>query len=113
MKYDIERACVTMSVRELCEMAYAGGDLDLRPGTGGGRPSFLRAVLGAKIHRKLQAAAGAGYQAEVTMTHTEGFHGLTFEVEGRADGVIAGEPYIVDEIKTVSGFAFSTVCGRK
>lgn len=107
MRYNIERACIEMSVRELCEMAYSGGDLDLRPGTGGGRPSFLRAVLGAKVHRKLQAAAGAGYQAEVTMTHTEQFHGLTFEVEGRADGVIAGEPYTVDEIKTVSGFAFS------
>ena len=107
MRYNIERACIEMSVRELCEMAYSGGDLDLRPGTGGGRPSFLRAVLGAKIHRRLQAAAGSNYQAEVTMTHTEGFHGLTFEVEGRADGVIAGDPYIVDEIKTVSGFAFS------
>ena len=107
MKYDIERACITLSVRELCEMAYAGGDLDLRPGTGGGRPSFLRAVLGAKVHRQLQAAAGDGYQAEVSMTHTERFHGLAFEIEGRADGVIAGDPYIVDEIKTVSGFAFS------
>mgnify|MGYP003322028246 CR=1 FL=1 len=101
MRYNIERACIEMSVRELCEMAYAGGDLDLRPGTGGGRPSFLRAVLGAKIHRKLQAAAGAGYQAEVTMTHTEQFRGIIFEVEGRADGVMARDPYIVDEIKQI------------
>ncbi len=105
MRYDIERACIVMSVRELCEMAYSGGDLDLRPGIGG-RPSFSRAILGAKVHRELQAKAGANYQAEVSLAHAEIFNGLTFEVEGRADGVIAGEPYVVDEIKTVSARAF-------
>ena len=105
MKYNIERACVTMSVRELCEMAYAGGDLDLRPGMSR-RASFARAAFGAEMHRKLQASAGANYVAEVSLSHAEQFHGLTFEVEGRADGVIAGEPYVVDEIKTVGARAF-------
>ena len=32
MKYEIDRAAVTLSVTELCAWALLGGDLDLRPG---------------------------------------------------------------------------------
>ncbi len=105
MKYDIERAVVTLSVTELCALS-AGGDLDLRLGMGHGAHSVEPAAIGAAIHRKLQAAAGASYTPEVSLVHSVLFHGITFEVSGRADGVIDTTPLTVDEIKTVSSAAF-------
>jgi len=105
MRYDEARACITMSVGELCAYALSCGDLDLRPGMSR-KYSPARAAVGAAVHRKLQREAGVGYQSEVSMTHTELFGDLSFEVSGRADGVIEVEPLTVDEIKTVSGRAF-------
>ncbi len=105
MKYEIERAVVTLSVRELCARALTAGDLDLRPGMGK-RFSRERAELGSTVHRKLQAESGSSYTPEVPMTHTELFHGLAFEVSGRADGILSGDPVTVDEIKTVSPRGF-------
>ncbi len=104
MKYDIEKAAILLSVGELCESALRGGHLDLR--FGGKSASFERAALGGKIHRKLQAEAGAQYRAEVPLTSTVLFHNICFEVSGRADGILEGELLTVDEIKTVSGRAF-------
>jgi Rad3-related DNA helicase len=68
-----------------------------------------RAALGAEVHRRLQAEAGAMYDAEVAFSDTTLFNGICFEVNGRADGIIRkGERDItVDEIKTVSAAAFS------
>ncbi len=105
MKYDVARAVVLLSVTELCTLALRGGDLDLRPGMS--KASMLEhASVGTKVHRKLQAAAGVLYDAEVAMTNTTLFHGISFEVNGRADGVLRTEPRTVDEIKTVSTRAF-------
>ena len=106
MKYDVERAVITASVSELCAYALTGGDLDLRPGMSK-RFSAERAALGAKVHRKLQAEAGALYDAEVMMSNTTVLHGISFEISGRADGILRTQPWTVDEIKTVSGRAFS------
>lgn len=100
MKYDVERAAVLLSVRELCDLALRAGDLDLR--FGGKSFSVENAMIGSKIHRKLQSEAGANYRAEVPMTSTTLFHNICFEVSGRADGIIEGDPLTVDEIKTVS-----------
>ena len=105
MKYNAERAAITLSVTELCALALTMGDLDLRPGMTK-RFSAERAAIGAKVHRKLQSEAGVRYDAEVPMTNTTVFHGLAFEVSGRADGILRTEPLTVDEIKTVSGKAF-------
>ncbi|MBQ8309864.1 MAG: ATP-dependent DNA helicase [Clostridia bacterium] len=106
MKYDVGRAVTMMSVRELCTYALMGGDLDLRPGMGK-RFSAERAAIGAAVHRKLQAEAGAEYTPEVSMSHTVLFRDLCFEVCGRADGIIRTDPVTVDEIKTVGVRAFS------
>ncbi len=104
MRYEIDRACVVLSVGELCARALSAGDLDMRVGSH--QATFERARAGAAVHRKLQAEAGIGYRSEVSMTHVTHFHGISFEVSGRADGVIEGELLTVDEIKTVSGRAF-------
>ena len=106
MKYEIDRAVIAMSVGELCSLALLGGDLDLRIGNAG-RPSVERTAIGAKVHRKLQAEAGVLYDAEVAMTNTTLYRGISFEVSGRADGILQTEPTItVDEIKTVGGRSF-------
>ncbi len=105
MKYDLDRAVIRLSVTELCMTALQEGDIDLRPGKNR-LPLSERAQLGARIHRKLQAAAGAVYDAEVTLSNTTLFHGLSFEVSGRADGILRTDPPTVDEIKTVGEKAF-------
>ena len=104
MKYDVEKAAILLSVRELCELALRGGDLDLR--FGGKIFSPERAALGSQVHRRLQAEAGCNYRAEVPMTSTVLYHNICFEVSGRVDGIIDGTVLTVDEIKTVSARAF-------
>lgn len=106
MKYDVEIAAIRLSVRELCERALIAGDLDLRPGMSR-RPSFERAAVGAAVHRKLQKEAGKAYFAEVSLSNTTLYQGISYEVSGRADGIIETDPVTVDEIKTVSRRAFS------
>lgn len=106
MRYDSEKAAVVLSVSELCHWAHLSGDLDLGRGS---RRSFERAAIGREVHRKLQARAGAMYDPELPLSNTTLYDGICFEVSGRADGVIrAGvRDFTVDEIKTVSGKAFS------
>ena len=105
MKYDVERAVVTLSVTELCAMALLGGDLDLRPGKSK-RFSPERAAIGTKIHRKLQGESHVCYDAEQAMCNTTMHNGIAFEVSGRADGVLFTDPLTVDEIKTVGAAAY-------
>ncbi len=105
MRYDANRAVMLLSVRELCAYALRDADLDLRHASG--RAAMLeRAAIGAKVHRKLQDAAGAEYMPEVSLSHTYYYNGIAYEISGRADGMIRTDPWTVDEIKTVSGKAF-------
>ncbi|MBQ9760100.1 MAG: ATP-dependent DNA helicase [Clostridia bacterium] len=106
MKYNSEKAAIELSVTELCRLALLSGDLDLSRSV---RFTQERAAMGAELHRKLQASAGAMYNAEVAFSHTALYHDICFEVSGRADGVIraGARDFTVDEIKTVSGRAFS------
>lgn len=87
-----------ISVRSLAEFIRRSGSIDAR-----GRSFDLDAMQkGAQLHRKLQAAMGSGYAAEVSFRHTTDFDDLSLTVEGRADGVFTrdGERWI-DEIKGV------------
>ncbi len=104
MKYDVERAVLTMSVRELCALAEGPRDLDLRRHSGS--PSLSSALLGTSIHTRLQKEAGGLYTPEVSLVHTVLYKGIGFEISGRADGVITGDVLTVDEIKTVKKKAF-------
>ncbi len=102
VKYNSDRCCVTLSVRELCERACRSGDLD------SSRYAGADAMLaGADIHRKLQAQAGGFYRPEVSLVLTTEYNGICFEVSGRADGVIRKEEKLtVDEIKCVRSYDF-------
>ena len=92
-RYDI-------SVRALVEFILRHGDIT--PGSGAESPE--RALLGARIHRKLQSdfkKENPDYAAEKAVSHTAFSGEEAFTVSGRADGVlIEGGMLRVDEIKT-------------
>ena len=112
-----------ISVRKLVEFLLRAGDIDADNDWRGGVEVML---AGGEIHRKLQAAAGASYQAEVSLASSVFFPGGEFSphaarleigedavggqdgfflrVEGRADGIIDDgiTPPVIDEIKGVS-----------
>ncbi len=104
MRYDAERSVLILSVGELCAHAFLPLHLDLRHGAW--KKGSERAELGKKLHAKLQARAGAGYQAEVAFCNTTLYNGICYEVSGRADGVERGEAPLIEEIKTVGARAF-------
>lgn len=84
-----------LPVRELVEFVLRGGSIDNRFG------GVDRMAEGSRIHRKLQKAAGDGYQAEVPLFLESVWGDLRIKVEGRADGLYTDEEgLVVDEIKT-------------
>ena len=87
-----------LPVRQLVEFL-------LRTGSIGSRfTGFDRANEGARIHRKLQKAAGEGYAAEVFLSGEREAAGIPFTIEGRADGIFTDEAgvTVIDEIKTTA-----------
>ena len=89
---------IKLAVRQLVEFLLKTGSIDSR------FTGFDRANEGARIHRKLQKAAGEGYEAEVFLTETREIEGIAFTIEGRADGIFADENgvTVIDEIKTTA-----------
>ena len=80
MRYDSEHAAVVLSVGELCRYALHSGDLDVRMG---GRFSSERARLGAEVHRRMQASAGASFSASCETLSSVPFS-LRFSLLSRA-----------------------------
>ena len=85
-----------LPVRQLVEFLLRTGSIDSR------FTGFDRANEGARIHRRLQKAAGEGYAAEVFLSGEREVSGITFTIEGRADGIFSDEAgvTVIDEIKT-------------
>ncbi|GMA47105.1 helicase C-terminal domain-containing protein [Tetragenococcus muriaticus] len=84
-----------IAVRNLVEFILRKGDLDNRT------ISNHTAQEGAKIHRKLQKAAGDTYQKEVFLREETSVENDKIIVEGRADGIFKEEDlWVIDEIKT-------------
>ena len=87
---------IHLPIRQLVEFLLRTGSIDSR------FTGFDRALEGARIHRKLQKAAGEDYQAEVFLSAERQAEGLTFLLEGRADGIFTdGDLTVIDEIKGV------------
>lgn len=86
---------IRVSVRNYVEFLMREGDIDNRRAMGGEDAM----QEGSRIHRMLQKRMGAGYQAEVSLSHKIDCGKYTVSIEGRADGIIEGNPVIVDEIK--------------
>ena len=89
---------IKLAVHQLVEFLLKTGSIDSR------FTGFDRANEGARIHRRLQKAAGEGYEAEVFLTETREIAGIAFTIEGRADGIFADEngATVIDEIKTTA-----------
>ncbi|WP_139903572.1 ATP-dependent DNA helicase [Clostridium thermarum] len=100
---------IRISVRNLVEFILRGGNLDTRFMTSG------RAVEGTRLHQKLQklnkkkfSEIGWEYLAEAALVYKFQQKGITFSVEGRADGIILpgkdddNSNVVIDEIKTTT-----------
>ena len=95
----MEKEVIRISVRNLVEFILRSGDLDTQRGAFADREAMAK---GSRIHRKIQKQMGAAYQAEVPLAHSTEFEEFSVLVEGRADGIIYGEDFVmVDEIKGV------------
>ena len=91
-------ANIRLPIRQLVEFLLRSGSIDSR------FAGFDRALEGARIHRRLQKAAGEGYAAEVPLCADYTVDGIRFTLEGRADGIFTNETGVVtiDEIKTTA-----------
>lgn len=86
-----------LSVRELVEFILRDGDIDNRSAD----PDSM--AEGSRIHRRIQKEQGDQYEAEVSLSLTTEYEGITYTVEGRADGILTtDEGVLVDEIKTTA-----------
>ena len=94
----MERELVKISVRELVEFILRTGDIDNRTG---GKKDAESMLAGARIHRKIQKSMGADYHAEVTLKHLIPLEKFDLQIEGRADGILDGDPVTIDEIKGI------------
>lgn len=86
-----------LPIRQLVEFLLRTGSIDSQ------FTGFDRANEGARLHRKLQKAAGEGYEAEVFLSAERTVEDIAFTVEGRADGIFTEDGLVtIDEIKTTA-----------
>ena len=86
---------IRLPIRQLVEFLLRSGSIDSR------FAGFDRALEGARIHRRLQKAAGEGYAAEVPLCADYTVDGIRFTLEGRADGIYTNETGVVPDIMPV------------
>ncbi len=96
-----EPLALRISVRRLVEFLLRQGSIDSR------FTGFDRALEGARIHRRLQRSATRqhpDYKAEVMLRQDYDCVGITYTIEGRADGIFtdADGVVVIDEIKTTT-----------
>jgi len=89
---------VRVSVRNLVEFILRSGDIDNRHKSKGSDVETMQE--GARIHRMIQKRMGSDYHAEVSLRQRVSYESFDLCIEGRADGIIEGNPITVDEIKS-------------
>ena len=77
-----------ISVRNLVEFIFRGGDIDNRAGKMASAEAMME---GSRIHRKIQKSMDASYQAEVPLKIEWKANDYVLVVEGRADGIAYGK----------------------
>lgn len=92
------RPVVKVSVRNLVEFILRGGDIDNRRKSKGSDVETMQE--GARIHRMIQKRMGTSYHPEVFLKQQRSYEKFDLVIEGRADGIIEGNPVIIDEIKS-------------
>ena len=94
-----DKPVIRISVRNLVEFILRSGDLRGRSDALSDPEAML---LGARIHKKLQKAAGPSYRSEVTLLYEKEYDDLVIRLEGRADGIFREEDRtVIDEIKGI------------
>lgn len=86
---------IKISVRNLIDFVMRSGDIDntFKDNT--------RMIEGIRAHQKIQKSYGDNYTKEYYLKDKTEYKDVTFQVEGRADGIIKnGTSYVVDEIKS-------------
>lgn len=92
------RPVVRVSVRNLVEFILRSGDIDNRRKSKASDVETMQE--GARIHRMIQKRMGTSYHPEVFLKTKVTFEKFDLMIEGRADGIIEGNPVIIDEIKS-------------
>ncbi|MBQ5326741.1 MAG: PD-(D/E)XK nuclease family protein [Oscillospiraceae bacterium] len=88
---------IKIPIKKLVEFVLRQGSIDSRF-TGSDR-----ALLGSRIHRKLQKESGQNYKSEQFLTFDICEGNILYTIHGRADGIINEDSGVtIDEIKTVS-----------
>ncbi len=100
------RGEVNISVRNLVEFILRNGNIDI------GYLSGSRAQEGIKAHKKIQKIRMESatppllmteYEKEVLLKYSVEYKKISFNVEGRADGIIIENNYVtIEEIKTTT-----------
>ncbi len=86
-----------ISVRELVEFLFRGGDLSSTFFSSG------RSVAGTRAHQHLQKSRPESYDPEVTILHTVQVRGCSIEIGGRIDGIFRfPDGDILEEIKSTT-----------
>ncbi|OKP78199.1 ATP-dependent helicase [Paenibacillus sp. P3E] len=100
---------VFLSVRTLVEYAFSSGSLE--PGFRSGSAM----AEGTRIHQHIQKQYKEGDRKEVYLKTEIPYEDLLFIIDGRCDGLLAGEDgtLIVEEIKSIAGPLDSTQEGRE
>ena len=94
----MEKFTINISVRKLVEFIMRSGDIDNRTA---GAMSKQAMAEGTKMHKKIQGRMGIEYKAEVTLKIALEYDNYCINLEGRADGIIAEDIVVVDEIKSM------------
>ncbi len=90
---------ISISVKNLVEYSLKKGDL-----RGGIFSSSSRAIIGTKIHQKIQKSRNGFYKPEVTVKHPFLFNNFQILVQGRIDGIFDDDESkpVIEEIKTTA-----------
>lgn len=90
-------ARIKLAVRQLIEFVMRSGDIDNT------YRSNRRMLEGIRAHQRIQSDYGTGYSKEVCFRNSTMVEDMTFDVEGRADGVyVSGDRVMIDEIKSTT-----------
>ena len=98
VRIDLKNKKIALSVGDLLAEALATA------GRVGGVSAFTRMALGREAHtdhQRSQAARHGGYASEIAVRYKTSVDDFAVTVQGRIDGVIRGEPLVVEEIKSV------------
>lgn len=88
---------VRISVRNLVEYVLRSGDIDNR------FVSMSRAVEGTLAHQRVQKDYAKGDLKEAVLKHSIEYGQFTFQIEGRADGILfTDDGIVIDEIKSTT-----------